>query len=102
MSEITIIIVAALCLVLLAVAVVLAGLCLARLGTLTRTRDAVTREAADLRARLEVMAAQNADFERDVRQDFANARAEQAAGAQTGRTELGAMLANHAQTMQVQ
>src|SRR4029078_9305363 len=98
----TIIIVATLVLVLLAVAVVLAGLCLSRLGTLVETRDAMTREAAHLRARLEVLAAQNADFERDVRQDFASARAEQAAGAQTARTELGATLANHTQTMQVQ
>jgi DNA recombination protein RmuC len=102
MSEITLIIVATLGLVLLAVAVVLAGLCLSRLGTLIVTRDAMTREAADLRARLEVLAAQNADFERDVRQDFAGARAEQAAGAQTARTELGATLANHTQTVQVQ
>jgi hypothetical protein len=55
MSEITIIIVATLGLVLLAVAVVLAGLCLSRLGTLIETRDAMTR--SQTRARLEVLAA---------------------------------------------
>jgi len=75
---------------------------LARIGSLSGSRDAATREAAELRTRLEVLAATNADFERDLRQDFANARAEQAAAAQTARTELGATLAQQAQTMQQQ
>jgi len=75
---------------------------LARMGSLSGSRDAAAREAAELRTRLEVLAATTADFERDLRQDLANARTEQAAAAQTGRTELGATLAQHAQTMQQQ
>ena len=99
MPEIAIIITAALGLVLLAVAVILAAVGLSRLRTLAQARDAATREAADLRTRIEVLTAQNVDFGRDMRQDFANARTEQAAAAQTARTELGATLAQHAQTM---
>jgi DNA recombination protein RmuC len=49
-----------------------------------------------------VLAAQSADFERDLRQDLTSTRTEQAAAAQTARTELGATLAQHAQTMQQQ
>lgn len=70
---------------------------LVRLGALAASRDAAAREAADLRTRLEVLAATNADFERDLRQDLANARGEQSAAAQAARTELGATLAQHAQ-----
>ena len=75
---------------------------LARLGSLASSCDAAARESADLRTRLEVLVATNADFERDLRQDLANARTEQAASAQTARTELGATLAQHAQTTQQQ
>ncbi len=80
-------------LVALVVVAALLALALARLSTLVAARDAAAREAADLRTRLEVLAAQNADFERDLRQDLANARTEQAAAAQAARTELGATLA---------
>jgi DNA recombination protein RmuC len=73
---------------------------LARMGSLAGSRDTAAREAAELRTRLEVLAATSADFERDLRQDLANARTEQAAAAQTGRTELGATLAQQAQAMQ--
>ena len=75
---------------------------LARMGSLAASRDAMAREGTELRTRLEVLAATNADFERDLRQDFANARTEQTAAAQVARTELGATLAQHAQTMQQQ
>jgi DNA recombination protein RmuC len=75
---------------------------LVRLNAVAATRDAATREIADLRMRVEVLAATNADFERDVRQDLANARTEAAAAAQSGRTELGATLAQQAQAMQQQ
>jgi DNA recombination protein RmuC len=80
----------------------LLAIALGRLSTLVGARDGAVREAADLRARLDVRAAQSVDFERDLRQDLANARTEQATAAQTARTELGATLAQHAQTMQQQ
>ena len=75
---------------------------LARIGSLSGSRDAAAREAAELRTRLEVLAAASADFERDLRQDFANARTEQAATAQAARTELGTTLAQQARAVQQQ
>jgi len=66
------------------------------------SRDAAAREAADLRTRLEVLAATSADFERDLRQDLANARTEQALAGQVVRTELGTILGQHAQMMREQ
>ncbi|NDP41316.1 MAG: DNA recombination protein RmuC [Aromatoleum sp.] len=89
-------------LVVVLVVAVLTAMALGRLSTLVSTRDAAVREAADLRARLDVLAAQNVDFERDLKQDLAHARSEQAVAAQAARTELGATLAQHAQTMQQQ
>ncbi len=89
-------------LTILAVVAVLLAVALGRLSTLVAARDAAVREAADLRSRLEVLVAQSAAFERDLRQELANARTEQAAVAQTARTELGATLAQHAQTMHLQ
>jgi len=86
----------------LLVVAALMAIALARLSTLVATRDAAVREAADLRTRLDVLAAQNVDFERDLKQDLAHARGEQAVVAQAARTELGATLAQHAQTMQQQ
>jgi len=80
----------------LVVVAALVGVVLARLGSLTSARDAAARESSELRTRLEVLVATNADFERDLRQDLANARTEQAAAAQAGRTELAATLAQHA------
>src|SRR4051794_13714024 len=73
-----------------------------RLGSLPALRDAAARDAAEVRTRLEVLAAANGDFERDLRQDFANARSDQAVSAQTARSELGATLALNAQTTQQQ
>src|SRR5215468_2430688 len=82
--------------------VVVAGLLIAvlmRLNSVAATRESAVREVADLRTRVEVLAVTNADFERDVRQDLANARTEAAVAAQTGRTELGATLAQQARAM---
>ena len=91
--------------VIVVVLVAIAGLvvvALTRLSTLVATRDAASRETSELRARIEVLIAQGADFERDLKQDLANARVEQAAAAQTARTELGSTLARQAQAMQQQ
>src|SRR4051812_31957258 len=89
-------------LALLIALVVLTSVALSRLQRILHLRDESAREAADLRARLEVLKAQSADFERTVRQDLANARGEQGVAAQAGRTELGTTLANHSQIMQQQ
>src|SRR6266496_2995547 len=70
----------------------LVAIAIGRLSTLVAARDGAVREAADLKARLDVLAAQNADFERDVRQDLANARTEQAIAAQAARIELAGTL----------
>src|ERR1700675_1908097 len=83
----TIVIVAA-----LVVIVALVALALGRLTTLVAAREGAAREAADLRTRLEVLASKSDDFERDLRQDFTNARTEQAAAAHTARSELTATL----------
>ncbi len=76
----------------------LVAIAIGRLSTLVAARDGAVREAADLKARLDMLAAQNVDFERDVRQDLANARTEQASAAQTARTELRASLAQLTQS----
>ena len=55
-----------------------------------------------VRTRLEMLAATSADFERDVRQDLANARTEQALAGQVVRTELGTILGQQAQMMRDQ
>jgi DNA recombination protein RmuC len=96
-SALTLVVVVALVVVAALLAVVVA-----RLNAVAVARDVATREVADLRMRVEVLAATNADFERDVRQDLASARTEAAAAAQSGRTELGATLAQQAQAMQQQ
>ena len=87
-------------LVVVALAVV-AGLViavLARMGSPASARDAAAREAMDIRTRLEVLKAATSDFERDLRQDLANARSEQAAAAQAARTELGGRLSELTRT----
>jgi DNA recombination protein RmuC len=81
--------------------VVIAGLvaiALGRLSALIAARDGAVREAADLRARIDLLAAQGVDLERDVRQDLSVARTEQAQAAQTARTELGTALGRLTQT----
>ena len=102
MPDSFIVILAVLGLALLATAVILAAIGLSRLGALAAARDGAVREAADLRMRLEVLAAQNADFERDLKLDLSGARVEQAAAAQAARTELGATLGRHTQAIQQQ
>ena len=86
----------------LVVVAALIVLVLVRMGSLATSRDSAARDASELRTRVEVLAATSADFERDLRQDLANARTEQGAAAQAARTELGATLARHAQAMQQQ
>ncbi len=54
----------------------LVAVALGRLSTLVAARDGAVREAADLKGRLDMLAARNVDFERDVRHDLAGARAE--------------------------
>jgi DNA recombination protein RmuC len=71
----------------------LVAIALGRLSTLVAARESAVREAADLKGRLEMLVARNVDFERDVRQDLAGARAEQALAAQSARTELAQALA---------
>jgi len=81
--------------------VVVAGLLVAvlvRMGSPASARDAAAREAMEISARLEVLKAATSDFERDLRQDLANARSEQAAAAQAMRTELGGRLADLTRT----
>ena len=78
-------------LVVIALAIV-AGLVvvvLVKVGSLAHARDAAAQESSDIRTRLEVMRQTTADFERDLRQDLANARTEQAAATQSSRQELG-------------
>jgi DNA recombination protein RmuC len=86
-------------LALLVAAVVLAAIAVARLGALVAARDAAARDAADLRTRLEVLAAQHADLERDLRQDLSLARQEQSATAQAARGELATGLTQFGQSM---
>jgi DNA recombination protein RmuC len=74
------------------VVALLLALALSRLARLVAARDDAVRAAADLKARLDVLAAQSADFERDMRQDLSLARTEQASAAQGSRTELLAAL----------
>jgi len=77
-------------------------LTLSRMARLAAARDTAAREAAELRTRIEVMAAKSDDFERDLARDFATARAEQAAAALSARSELASSLAQHLQTMSQQ
>ena len=75
-------------LVALVVAIALVALALGRLSMLVTARNDAVREATELRTRLEVLVAANADSARNLRQDLANARAEQGATAQAARTEV--------------
>ena len=84
---------------LLVTAVVISAIALAKLSAIASARDGVVRDLdelrsgfADMRTRLEVLAAKNDDFERDLKFDFAQARNEQASAAQAARQELAASL----------
>ena len=79
-----------------ALVALLAIVLLTRMSALTRSRDderhAAVRDAAELRARLDAVSAQLAEAERDLRQELATTRAEQAQAAGGLRTEIGASL----------
>ena len=89
-------------LALLIVLAVLAALASARLAALVASRDVAAREAAELRVRVEALAAQSSCLERDVRADLAAARSESAAAAVAAREELAGGVARSAQAMQQQ
>jgi DNA recombination protein RmuC len=71
---------------------------LVKIGTIARAADAAVQEAGRHPHALEVMRQTTADFERDLRQDLANARTEQAAGAQAHAEELGDRLSELTRT----
>jgi DNA recombination protein RmuC len=87
---------------LVVVAVVLCAIALSRLSAIARDREAATRDAADLRTQVAVLAEKTADFERDLKLDLGRVRSEQDNAAATARTEISAALARHAQTTQQQ
>jgi len=91
------IILAAVSLAVAALAVVLLVVVLVRLGAFGADREAARRDAGELRTALEVLKAQGQDLERDLRQDLAIARNEQAGGAKTLRDEVGDRLARFTQ-----
>jgi DNA recombination protein RmuC len=74
---------------LLIVLVVLGVLTLVRLQGLLRDREAALRDVADVRARLDSAAQAVAQHERDMREDLAAARREQADAAAAHRREIG-------------
>ena len=82
-----VVVIAALVVVALLLAVVLF-----RLGPLVAARDEAVRASAELKARLDMLAAQGVDLERDMRQDLSLARTEQAAAAAGSRGEILAAL----------
>jgi DNA recombination protein RmuC len=95
--------------ILLSVLAVLVALVLAvlwRVATLARARDdelrTSIREAAELRTRLEALNQQVAHVEHDIRQDLANARAEQGGAASGLRTEVGGAIGSFRDTTQRQ
>ena len=83
-------------------AVILLAVSLGRLRALAGEREAARREAGELRTVLEVLKAQGADLERDVKQDLAIARGEQQSAAQTLRSEVGERLAHFTAAVQGQ
>ena len=82
-----VVVIAAIVVVALLLAVVLS-----RLGPLVAARDEAVRASAELKARLDMLAAQGVDLERDMRQDLSLARTEQAAAAAGSRSEILAAL----------
>jgi len=77
---------------------VLLGIVLVRLKALVQR----TNDGADLKARMEGLAAQNERLERELRADLAQARAENAQASSTTRGELTASLTHFTQTLQNQ
>jgi DNA recombination protein RmuC len=93
-------------LVLLVVLLVLGVVGLLRISALGRNRDdamrEAAREAADARARSEALGTQVARVESDIRQDLANARAEQASTAAGLRNEVGGAIGKFREATQTQ
>jgi DNA recombination protein RmuC len=71
---------------------------LLRLIALSRQRESASRDAAEMRGRLESFGRAVADHERDVRQDLAIARNESANAGTALRQELGEVMARYAET----
>ncbi|MFO1397225.1 MAG: DNA recombination protein RmuC [Burkholderiales bacterium] len=90
----------------LVVLALLGGAALWRLSSLARLREeamrGAIRDAAEVRTRLDALAAQIANGERDVRQDLANTRSEQGHAATGLRTEVGTALARFRDATQQQ
>ena len=82
----------------IAVLIALSAMTLVRLIALARERDTASRDAAELRGRLESIGRGVADHERDVRQDLAIARNEAAGAGIALRQELGEVMARFAET----
>ncbi|HLX30680.1 MAG TPA: DNA recombination protein RmuC [Casimicrobiaceae bacterium] len=77
----------------------LAGIALARVTMLVRTRDANASAGADLQGRLASLGTRLSDHERDVRTDLAIARNEAAGAATSLRQELGDLVARQQESM---
>jgi DNA recombination protein RmuC len=75
---------------------------LARTGALARERDATARELGELRARFDAFAQAVGQHERDMREDLARARTEQAEGAAALRLELSERLGQFTHAVQAQ
>jgi DNA recombination protein RmuC len=86
------------CVLALIALVVLTSIGLARLSRLARDREAAARDAAELRARLDVFGQAAAQHEHDMRQDLAAARTEQSEAATVLRREVGERLAQLTQS----
>jgi DNA recombination protein RmuC len=93
-------------LVLLVVLLVLGIVGLIRVSALGGTRDdetrAAARDAAEARVRSDALGAQIAHVETDIRQDLANARAEQATTAAGLRSEVGGAIGKFREATQAQ
>ncbi|HEY5307194.1 MAG TPA: DNA recombination protein RmuC [Casimicrobiaceae bacterium] len=78
---------------LLVIIAVLVAVAMLRLAALARVRDdaatSATRESAEFRTRLDALNTQIAHVESDIRQDLANARAEQSTSTAGLRSEVG-------------
>ena len=77
--------------------IALSVMTLSRLIALGRDRDSATRDAADLRGRLEAIGRNVADHERDVRQELAIARNESANAGTALRQEMGEVMGRYAE-----
>jgi len=79
---------------------VIAIVALLRLNALARERDTVSRDAAEIRARIDALLQSSAGHERDVRGDLVTARSEQGEAAVALRREVAERLDQFAQRTQ--